>query len=124
MIAVGGAGWPVGQARRKAPRGVPAGLTTLKFTEIASAPPGIPQIPVTSQVRCWPLAKIPPWMGAPLPRVSATRHGWIPTKTRGEVTSAIVVIPPRDDCVYAGTVQLWRGTSADCATATEAPRSE
>src|SRR4029079_3296332 len=120
MIAVGGGGWPVGHASRNAPSGVGAGLTTLKFTEIASAPEGIPQMFHTVQLRAWPLAKIPPWIGAPLPRVSATRQGWTPTKVRGGVTSVMVVIPPPEDRGYAGTVQLCRGTSADCAERTRA----
>src|SRR6476659_2125764 len=74
MIAVGGVACPVGHARRNEPAGIPAAATTVKFTEIASAPAGIPQMPVTSRVRWPPLGKIPPVIGAP-PRVSATRQG-------------------------------------------------
>src|SRR6476659_8307865 len=97
MIAVGGGAWPVGQARRNDPAGIPPAATTVKLAEIASVPAGRPQSPVRSQVRCALLAKIPPWIGAPLPRVSATRQGWIPTNPTPGVTSAIVVRPPEAD---------------------------
>jgi hypothetical protein len=68
-------GLPVGQASRKEPAGIPPAATTLKLTEIAPAPDGMPQIPTTVQSRDSLLAKIPPWIGAPFPLVSATRQG-------------------------------------------------
>src|SRR5450756_1712918 len=90
MIAVGGGGWPVGQASRKEPAGIPPAATTLKLTEIAPAPDGMPQIPQTVQFRASLLAKIPPWIGAPLPRVSTIRHGLTAMKGRGGVSESVV----------------------------------
>src|SRR5512143_386704 len=120
MIAVGGGGCPVGHASRNEPAGIPLAATTVKFTEIASVPAGMPQMPVTSQVRRPLFGKMPPWIGAPLPRVSATRHGWTPMKARGSVTSAIVVNPPDAELPrYGGTVQFDKGMSRGCAIETE-----
>src|SRR4029079_13265757 len=91
---MGEGGEPVGHASMKAPWGVAAVLTTVKLTEMASAPAGIPHFPVTSQFRDSELAKMPPWIGAPLPRVSATRQGRTPMKVLGGVTSVMVWITP------------------------------
>ena len=59
-IETGGVGPPVGHARRNAPGGAAGLPVTVKLAEIASAPAGIPQMPVTAQVRRPPLGKMPP----------------------------------------------------------------
>src|SRR6476660_704907 len=93
MIAVGGGGSPVRNARRKAPCGIVGGLpVTVKLTETAAAPAATPQIPATVQFRDWELVKIPPWIGAPFPRVSATRQGLIAMKGSG-LLADIVPMP-------------------------------
>jgi hypothetical protein len=75
MIAVGGKGWPLGQASRNEPAGIPAAATTVKFTETAAMDSGRPHVPLRSHVRVVLFVKMPPWIGAPLPRVSAIRQG-------------------------------------------------
>src|SRR6476619_543962 len=115
MIAVGGKGWPVGQASRNEPAGIPPAATTVKFTETAAIDSGRPHVPLKSHVRVVLFVKMPPWIGAPLPRVSTIRHGWTATNVRGSVTSVRVWMPPAEDCVNVGTVQFRSGTSTDCA---------
>src|SRR6476659_7365772 len=120
MIATALAGGdPVGHASRNAPCGVAAALTTVKLTEIAAGrkPFGRPQIPPTDQFRDSLLPKIPPWIGAPLPRVSAIRQGSTATNVWGSVTSVIACMPPADAAPYGGTVQFCSGTWTSWARA-------
>jgi hypothetical protein len=56
-----------------------------------------------------PKLRCAPWLNAG--GMSTRRKGWTPTKTRGEVASVIVLIPPEECCaVYGGTIQFGMAT--------------